>query len=532
MRCVGRVHINLEGGAQASQTRCTMTAGLDQRARSYLLFYKRLTSPAARDLRELLVHIAVETSDVHSLQALCDAGVDTNFPMQESGATPLCIACFHGRVACMRVLLDTGTCALNQAAHDGITPLLMACHQGRSACVRLLCEAGADANLCAADRFEAGTTPLYISCRLGHIQCARLLLNAGAAMDRPVGPNRVTPLHVACNDGHAPVVQLLCDARAAPNLGASNGSTPLLTASGEGHVVCTRLLLAAGAVVNQASDNGVTPLLTACYSNRPECARLLCAAGAHVDLADGDATTPLLVATLNGNVECMRVLCDAGADTNCARANGITPLLTACAEGRADCARVLLECDVRECDVDLAGGNSASPLLLACTWGNFECVRLLSSFGASREAIPGLGTPEAAAARGEHTELLAWLRRSRDWTPLHHLEELTVARARSLLRDGATLHGGLSWVPSPLQRAQQNSTGDAVAALLLRAQGWTVHSHDLFPAAARARAVELLRLGYQIACSHTEQHASSLVDAWRDYVLPHALTRWTRWWGR
>jgi len=172
--------------------------------------------------------------------------------------------------------------------------------------------------------------------------------------------------------------------------------------------------------------------------------------------------------------------------------------------------------------VKLAANNHA--LCVACQSGRFECVRVLSSFGMPRDDHEFMGSPEAIAEEFGHEELLAWLVKSRRWTLLHHIEELTVERARALLRGGASLRGR-GGSGSPLKRAR--TVGGDVSALLLRAARWSVHSHDLFPAAARARAVELLKMGYLLASSHsaTQGHATALVDVWRQYVLPHAITR-------
>ena len=51
---------------------------------------------------------------------------------------------------------------------------------------------------------------------------------------------------------------------------------------------------------------------------------------------------------------------------------------------------------------------------------------------------------------------------------------------------------------------------------------WSVHSHDLHPAAERAHAVALMRLGYLLA-PRFRQQAGALVDVWRHHVLPLAL---------
>ena len=54
-------------------------------------------------------------------------------------------------------------------------------------------------------------------------------------------------------------------------------------------------------------------------------------------------------------------------------------------------------------------------------------------------------------------------------------------------------------------------------------------SHELFPEAARKRAVEVMRLGYLIAWDEErltgEGAAPGLVDLWRSFVLPRVVVR-------
>lgn len=187
-------------------------------------------------------------------------------------------------------------------------------------------------------------------------------------------------------------------------------------------------------------------------------------------------------------------------------------------------------------DVNVAQSDSTAPLFLACLGQHLECVQVLSSYGAARE-FGRLATAEtlawhaarAAPGTGEPADLAChdWLVQSRDWTPLHHIEVLTVERARSLLRAGADPHAGS---PSPLELAE--CTPGDVSALLRRASRWSLDTHAMFPAPLRARAVALLRVGYQLAWSSRFQAKSSyatsvsLIDAWRDFVLPHAVTRY------
>jgi hypothetical protein len=138
-----------------------------------------------------------------------------------------------------------------------------------------------------------------------------------------------------------------------------------------------------------------------------------------------------------------------------------------------------------------------------------------------------------ATARG-HEALAAWLVSSREWsTPLHHLTIISAARARALLRGGADLHAKHQPDgPTPLTLAQAMcAAGDApagsAAQLVLRAaRAWSPDTHDLFPAAARERAVTLMLHGHLLVREpRFEGEAGALLDVWMAYVLPRAVER-------
>ena len=66
---------------------------------------------------------------------------------EETGITPLCIACYTGRVDVVR-LLEAEGCDMNKAVDGGGTPFYIACMEGHVGVVRLLLEAGGcDANV-------------------------------------------------------------------------------------------------------------------------------------------------------------------------------------------------------------------------------------------------------------------------------------------------------------------------------------------------------------------------------------------------
>ena len=363
---------------------------------------------------------------------------------------------------------------VNRHEADGVTPLHVAAHHCNAEFARALCKAGAVVD----SLMDGNITPLHFAAHYGDAECVRVLLEAGASL-APVS-NGASPLWIAARYGNAGCVSALLEAGTAMNQAASDGITPLCAASTHGHAECVRVLCEAGAVVNQAADAGATSLHMAAHQGHANCIRALLKAGATVDEVMDHGTTPLHAAAQQGHTECIRELCEAGASVNQASQTSFTPLCVAARDGRAESSQVL------------------------------------SSYGA-RCAL----APEAAAYQG-HADLATWLRDAKAWTPLHHLEVLTPARALSLLRDGADLHAGS---PSPLERAR-TVPGEVSALVVHAGRQWSPQTHHLFPAAARSYAVEVLRLGYLLAWSpRYTGEASSLVDVWLGYVLPHAVER-------
>ena len=62
--------------------------------------------------------------------------------------------------------------------------------------------------------------------------------------------------------------------------------------------------------------------------------------------------------------------------------------------------------------VSQAADGGFTPLIVACRSGHLEVAKLLSSYGASRAAVPPFGTPEEVTNRRGHADLAAWLVRS------------------------------------------------------------------------------------------------------------------------
>ena len=367
---------------------------------------------------------------------------------------------------------------------------------------------------------RAGAGPLMIASAHGSVECARLLLGAGAAVGSANGHGR-TPLSAAIKHGQIECARLLVGAGAAVGTTSCNGITPLLTAVKYGHIECARLLLSAGAAVDTAEDSH-TALFAACNNGLTECARLLLERGAAVDQATiNSGTTPLFAASRYGHVECVRLLLGAGAAVETGRTGGTsTPLDAAIKHDHMECARLLLEAGAT---VDTGKANGRTSLFTAVRWCYIDCVKLLSSYGACRlvQRGPSVNMTAEAVSRHFHGDTLTeWLVLSRHWSPLHHLEVLTLERARALLQGDADLRlKPAADVPTPLERALPLAPGCAVASLVVRAAGpWSVESHELFSDVNRAQAAMMARSLYHVYLRRMDNGGWQAVDFTRSIL--------------
>ena len=248
----------------------------------------------------------------------------------------------------------------------------------------------------------------------------------------------------------------------------------------------------------------------------------------------------LLSAIVEGDETVVALLLLAQRADDPAREYGGTPLYYACAYGHASIAARLLDAGA---DVDRVSVFGTPPLYIATRRGHLECVRLCCAYNARRTFdIRRFEWPaeDVAAATGQ-AAVARWLERTRDWsTRLHHLELLTEAQARKELRTGADLHASaLVGGPTPLKIARallarrdvdDATPGAAAARLVLRAaRPWSPATHALCPAPARARAVELVRIGFLLSRAPRFAGAGpqAVMDVWRAFVMPHAVERWS-----
>ena len=237
-----------------------------------------------------------------------------------------------------------------------------------------------------------------------------------------------------------------------------------------------------------------------------------------------------------GHAECTELLVAAGASVNLLNSKGATTLYNAAQKNQLGCVDALLSAD--SVDFELAW-NGVTPLGIAIRMKNLRCVQLLSAMGAKRTASGGSVVGHA---------VMVWLKLSHGWTQLHHLELLALEpsraceRAVALLRAGASIGcrqvikiavgtllpvagNELVTVPSVIEAASQAPDGPVASLVLKAAAPWSPATHYLFPAAARRRAWDILKLGHLIASAYVEQRPRELVDVWFSMLMPLAIER-------
>jgi ankyrin repeat protein len=113
----------------------------------------------------------------------------------QSGASPLYVACVNGHRAVVQSLLACKANTSIAILDTGNTPLHGAAFQGHLSVCELLLENGASLSLISRNGF----TPLHVAAFAGHTKIVMLLLQYGASKESKT-KRVLVPLHVASND--------------------------------------------------------------------------------------------------------------------------------------------------------------------------------------------------------------------------------------------------------------------------------------------------------------------------------------------
>lgn len=238
----------------------------------------------------------------------------------QSGATPLHLAAFHGQATAMSVLAWAASRSSNGALifgikdAEGLTPLAKALKVWKIPSARILALSGA----------PAANATLIVECRPDLVAAVlqtelQALSRAVAEAPAPAAGNCLVPpnsgrnstlLHLAAElsseEGGPQIIRELLDAGAKVDRTDSNGDTALNSALREDSSEVVSMMLSAdggSALLSQTNRQGQSALHIAATAGASNSLRLLVAEGADTDAKDAHGKTALQYAEQRGDVE-------------------------------------------------------------------------------------------------------------------------------------------------------------------------------------------------------------------------------------
>lgn len=351
------------------------------------------------------------------------------------GLLPLSIACEHGQLAVVKLLVDHGACVGGNYDSEGMPPLSVACRHGQFKVVKWL----VDHNALEEDSNDSESDPLVEAVRYGDLQIVKYLLDAGASTYSKTGKSSDSVWCVAVREGRLRSIQCLTETRpddladnsrlllevlecALKNenlrmiryliglgvLGSYEFRDCLNTVAGRGNIEMMKLFVSSGAKVNGWYGGDQSPLWNAIASNQLAATELLLSLGADVNMMtvrDGYSAIHMMVEY--NRVEMLHAvhrICGNAADFNATtRLHVETPLHMAAYHGFPDVVRFLLEV-APNVNIRAESRSGRTPLAVAAGDGDIEIVRLLVRAGAPVNHQTSQQTPPPlcdAAASGK-----------------------------------------------------------------------------------------------------------------------------------
>jgi ankyrin repeat protein len=331
-----RVDVNARQGDQA--TALHWAAHLDDGKTVDLLLRAGARADVADDTGATPLYLACLNRNAEIVTRLLDAGANAKTSLL-GGETALMTCARAGNAIAVRALLRRGALVnARESAHDQ-TALMWAAAQSHPDVVAALVEGGADIRVRSREYTQTvtsevtqragreelnytvprgGSTALLFAARSGDAESARLLIAAGADVNDAL-PDGSSALIVAAHSGHTRAAEMLLDKGANANVDAV-GYTALHAAVLRSDLTLVKALLAHGANPNAPITKG-TPVRR--NSQDFELPKTLMGA------------TPYLLAARFLEADIMRALAAGGADTRMRMKDGATPLMAAAGMGIA-----------------------------------------------------------------------------------------------------------------------------------------------------------------------------------------------------
>ncbi|KAL0369798.1 UNVERIFIED_CONTAM: putative E3 ubiquitin-protein ligase XBAT31 [Sesamum angustifolium] len=202
--------------------------------------------------RNSALHIAAANGRIEVLSLLLDRSVKPDL-LNRHKQTPLMLAAMHGKISCVRKLIEAGANILMFDSLNGRTCLHYAAYYGHSDCLQVILSAARNSQVAASwgyscfvnVRDSKGATPMHLAARRRHPECVHMLLDSGALVCASTGgygfPGS-TPLHLAARSGSLDCIRELLAWGADRLQRDASGYCLVLLTVNETQVICIALL--------------------------------------------------------------------------------------------------------------------------------------------------------------------------------------------------------------------------------------------------------------------------------------------------
>ena len=320
------------------------------------------------------------------------------------GCTPILLACKHGHMGLIKVLLRNGG-KIDDRDRDPKrqgTPLHYAAWGGHLDIVQYLLKQGAQ-----LDEVDiVGNTALLYAVYGGHRHIVEDLLKRGRSLHERNSKNHTVLLQASCG-GHLDLVVWMLDEGFELDETDHDGNTALLFAAWGGHLELIHFLIEKGASLHEQNNNGHSVLLSAANGGRINVVEWLMDQGFSLEETNNNGDTALLLAAYGGHRPLVEWLLERGAELDDRNGCGFTPLLSAANGGQLEMAAWLLK---NGSSMDEADNDGYTSLILGACGGNIELVQFFLENGAELSERNHNGdTALLLAAYCGHHDLVEWL---------------------------------------------------------------------------------------------------------------------------
>lgn len=188
--------------------------------------------------------------------------------------------CRKGDINTIKYLIENFSFDINEAQETGETPLYIACQNNHIELVKFLLSLPIKKNL----THISGASALYIAAQNGNEEIVTALIESG--IDPNLAHNSgATALYIASqNKNYGTIEKLFLSKDLDVNASLKNGITALYIASKKGYTDIVKLLLSHKKIkVDKTTNSGISPLFSSLLNNHLDISNLLIKAGANLD---------------------------------------------------------------------------------------------------------------------------------------------------------------------------------------------------------------------------------------------------------